>query len=134
MRVAASVARVLAWVACALIVGATAAAALEPYPPGGAPPLEVTGDVTGLEAGTVGRLALRVSNRGEVPQPLRRVDVDVASSTVPECTGALRVEDWTGSASVPAGGSLVRSVEVRVVPPAGQACRGVAWELRFTAG
>ena len=91
------------------------------------PELHITGNVTGLEPGRVGALVLTVHNPGSAAVPVHRLTTAVQSAA-PGC--ALSVAAWSGLVQVPAGGSVSRSVEVRV---AGSRCAGVSWELAYTA-
>ena len=120
--------RVLAW----LVVGVVAAGHLSGV--AGAvveAPLTVRGDVTGLGPGQTGRLAVTVSNPGEVPAVVRQLHTEVTGGA-PGCgPDGLRVDPWQGRLVVPAHGTA--SVVLPVTVAAEAACGGVSWSLAYTA-
>lgn len=91
------------------------------------PALSVTGDVTGLSTGQLGRLALTVHNEGDAPAAVRRITTSVREQRT-GCT--LSVAPWSGAMDVPAGGAVTRDVVVRI---SGHRCAGARWTLEYAA-
>lgn len=122
-----NLARVVTWLAAALLgvflVGQPGGWA-EPV---STSPLSLSGDVSGLQPGGTGTLRLTVRNPADRPVTVGRL-----TAILERDDGCLTLPPWTGRLVVPAHGQAHADLAVTVRAHPG--CNGQSWRLLYRAG
>ncbi len=96
-----------------------------------APPLRLSGDLTGLVPGQHSALPVRVENTSAVPVTLLGVDVTATAVGTACPDGALTLSPWRGAVEVAPGATYVAVVTAVVSPVVSEGCG--SWDLTYVA-